>query len=150
MCGADIRRENEGYDLFIGQHERGELLPDAADVERLEDEAILALAHEIKNGAGSWIADSRAHPYIERRVVLLGGATLRLFCAPSEGSNATWVAIPTLLADELGLPESVRALIVAAVTEALEGAAAAVDWEQRHDWPTGPLQHFEVAYFWLS
>src|SRR6266487_1321872 len=45
LCGADLRRENEGYDRFIGRHERDELLPGENDLVRLEDEAILLLAH---------------------------------------------------------------------------------------------------------
>ena len=142
LCGADLRRENEGYDLFIGRHERDELLPGENDLVRLEDEAILLLAHAIRDGAPEWVEDVRAHPRTERRFVLPGGATLRLYFAPGDGADAVWAAIPTLLANELGIPDRMRGLAVAAIR-------AGVDFEQRYEWPTGPLRNFEVAYFWL-
>lgn len=150
LCAADLRRENEGYDLFLSRHGRGELLPGDADQRRLEDEAILTLARAIRAGAPGWVADATAHPNEERRAVLPGGANIRLFSAPGDGADALWAAIPTLLASELGLTDRARGLVVAAITEALGGEAANVDFEQRHEWPTGPLQNFEVAFFWLS
>jgi hypothetical protein len=148
LLAADMRRENEGYDLFVGAHARGELLPGEADARRLEDEAILDLAHAIRDGAPEWVEQARLHPNEERRFLLPGGAAVRLFYSPGDGVDTVWAAIPTLLANELGLPDRVRGLVVAAITEALGGAG--VDFEQRHDWPTGPLQNFEVAYFWLQ
>jgi hypothetical protein len=148
VCGADLRRANEGYDLFINLHRRGELLPGEADKRRLEDEAILFLAYAIRDGAPKWVEEARANPMTERRFVLPGGAALRLYYTPGDSAAGVWAALPTLLANELGLPDRVRGLVVAAITQALGGAG--VDFEQRHDWPTGPLQNFEVAYFWLG
>lgn len=149
VCGADLRREDDGYDAFLALHDRGELLPGEADTRRLEDEAILELGHTIRDGASAWVEDARQHPGTERRFILPGGATVRLFFAPGEGTSGLWAAIPTLLANELGLPGKVRGLAVAAITETLGGTD--IEFEQRHDWPTGrSLQNFEVAFFWVT
>jgi hypothetical protein len=149
VCGADLRRENEGYDYFIDRHARDELLPGEDDQRRREDEAILVLARTIRDGAADWVVDVREHLGSERRFALPGGAQIRFFGVRANGEVEIWAAIPTLLADELGLPASVRSLIVAAITEAL-GGPDVVDFDERHEWPVGPLQNFEVAFFWLA
>jgi hypothetical protein len=147
VCGVDMRRENEGYDLFISRHRDGALLPGEGDVRRLEDEAILELVRAIRDGAPHWVEEARARPDVEVQFTLPGGASIRMYYTRSEGVEALWAAIPTLLAAELGLPDRARALVVASISEVLGGTPD--DLEQRYDWPTGSLQNFEVAFFWL-
>jgi len=148
ICGVDLRREDEGYDSAVALHASRGLLPGQADRRRLEDEAIFELGSAIREHAPEWVADTRANPNTERQFVLPGGATIRLYYEPGDEVHALWTAFPTLRAEELGLPATVRALAMAAVSEALGGANT--EFEQRYDWPTGqPLQNFEVAFFWL-
>jgi hypothetical protein len=149
LCHVDLRREDEDYDEVIGLHARGQLLPTADDARRLQDEAILELARGIRDNAGSWLEAARARPGDECPFTLPGGATGILLLRPGDGTDEVWAALPTLLAEEIGMASTVRELVLAAISEALGGAD--VPLEQRADWPTGrPLRHYEIVFFWLA
>jgi hypothetical protein len=147
LCGAAIRRQDAGYDQFIALHRRGELLASAEDERRLDDERLLAFANEIRRSVPTWLAEARTRTNEECRFQLPGGIEILLFVEPGE-TEAIWLALPTLLAEELGLHEAFRALIIATITAELGGAMT--DYESRSDWPTGrSLRNYEMAYFWL-
>jgi hypothetical protein len=146
LVGADLRREDEDYDRYLDLDRRDELLPGAEDETRLEGEELLQLAHWIQGHVPDWVAQAQAQPTSEHPLVLPGGAQVIIFAS---ADDEVWVALPTLLAAELGIADPVRSLIVATVTQAL-GGAAATEWEPRHDWPTGrDLRSYEIAYVWV-
>jgi hypothetical protein len=149
LCGADLRRADADYDRYVDLHGRQELLPAEEDGLRLENEVLLQLAFSIRQDAPQWLADARQAAGTECSFELPGGAPVLVFVRPG-ASEEVWVALPTMLAEELGIPDTVRGLIVATITELL-GGPALTDCEQRSDWPTGrALRNYELAYFWVK
>lgn len=149
ICGCDLRRENAAYDRYLDLHRRNELLPSEEDGRRLEDEALLNLAATIRDEVPRWVEQARVGAGSEHRFELPGGAPVLIFVR-SGTTEEIWVALPTMLAEDIGLAATVRGLIVATVTEALGGSARA-ECEERSDWPTNrPLRNYEVAFFWVT
>lgn len=149
ICGCDLRREDAAYGRYLDLHRRRELLPGEADAERLEDEALLQLAATIREEVPRWVAQARADPGREHRFELPGGAPVVMFVRGG-ATEEVWIALPTLLAEDIGLPATVRGLVVACVTEVLGGPGTA-ECEERSDWPTNrPLRNYEVAFFWIT
>lgn len=149
ICGCDLRREDTAYDRYLDLHRRGELLPAEEDGQRLEDEALLQLAATIREEVPRWVAQARVEADSEHRFELPGGAPVLVFVR-SGTTEEIWIALPTMLAEDIGLPATVRGLVVATVTETLGGPATA-ECEERSDWPTNrPLRNYEVAFFWIT
>jgi hypothetical protein len=59
----------------------------------------------------------------------------------SAAGDEVWVAIATRAADGAFVADGLRELLFAIVFD----AAGAEVWEPRPDWPSGPLEWFEVA-----
>jgi hypothetical protein len=149
LCGSDLRRADDDYDRYVEMYGRSELLPAEEDDLRLEDETLLQLAFTIRGEAPRWLAEARQGAGTECSFELPGGAPVLVFVRPG-ASEEVWVALPTMLAEELGIADTVRGLIVATITELL-GGPALTDCEQRSDWPTGrALRNYELAYFWVK
>jgi hypothetical protein len=147
LCAADLRREDDDYDTFLELHRRDELLPGPDDAKRLEDEALLELASWIRETVPDWVSSAHADQRKELRFRIPGGACAFIF---AKGAGELWLALPTLLAEELGMADPIRGLIVATVTNALGGAEVTA-WETRSDWPTGRrLRNYELAYVWVK
>lgn len=147
LCAADLRRANDDYDVFVDLHRRGELLPGESDVRRLDDERLLELAYWIRQEVPTWVVHAQSNPEAEHPFQLPGGACIYVF---ARDVGELWVAMPTLLAEDLGIPDQLRSLIVALVTHTL-GGADATEWEARGDWPTGrALRNYELALVWVK
>ena len=146
VCAVDLR-EDDTYDEFLRLHERNQLLASEADYRRREVESAYTLVRAIRAGAPQWLHDACTHPAEERRHRLPGGAEILLYIIGKSGVEEIWLAMPTLTAPPptVGLAPRTRALIAAQ----LELAIGESEWEQRYDWPTARLQHYEVAYLGL-
>jgi hypothetical protein len=130
---------SDAYEVFVALHEAGELLPNDDDrlrdvVER--DARVLAAA---RTEAPAALGAAAAAP--ETDLVMRFGELVdaRLFLSAAE--DEVWVAIATRAADGAFVANRLRELLFAIVFE----AAGAEVWEPRLDWPSGPLEWFEVA-----
>ena len=129
----------DAYEVFVALHEAGHLLP--TDDDRLRDvferdARVLAAAriealHALEAAAAAPDSDVliRFGEFVDARMLL-----------PAAGDEV-WVAIATRAADGGFVAEGLRDLLFAIVFD----AAGAEIWEPRPDWPSGPLEWFEVA-----
>jgi len=130
---------DDAYELFVALHEAGELLPTADDRLRdvFERDARVLGAAEIEAQHGLEAAAAAPRRDVMIRFAELIDARLWLSAAGDE----VWVAIATRTADGDFVAEALRELLFAIVFD----AAGAEVWETRPDWPSGPLEWFEVA-----
>jgi hypothetical protein len=130
---------DDAYQLFAGLHEAGRLLPDEDDRLRdvLERDARVIAA--TRTEAPLALEAASAAPERDVAVRLAGLVEARLFV--SAAGDEVWVAIATRAADGIFVADGLRDLLFAIVFD----VAGAEVWETRSDWPSGPLEWFEVA-----
>lgn len=130
---------DDAYELFVALHEAGQLLPTADDRQRdvFERDARVLAAAEVAAQHGLEAAAATPGGDVAIRFAELIDARLLL---PAAGDEV-WVAIATRAADGGFVAEALRELLFAIVFD----AAGAEVWETRPDWPSGPLEWFEVA-----
>jgi hypothetical protein len=146
VCAADLR-DDDTYEYFRRLHERGHLLPGEEgeqDAERRERERAYQFDAAVRSGVRDWVHDARAHPKAARTFVLPGGAEILIYVNGNHGSEEIWVAMPKANAPApvIGLLPRQRTHILAAIEEEVDE----FDFEERRDWPLGPLPHYELAY----
>jgi hypothetical protein len=73
---------------------------------------------------------------------LASGAQVRVIVRADDGLEELWLAMPTVTAGVPGQSPNAGAFIVMLAREELGEASI---WEDRYDWPTGPLLRWEIA-----
>ncbi len=130
---------DDAYEVFAALHDAGRLLPDDDDRHRdaLEQNARLRAAALAAIPAALGDAAARREQDVAIRVA--DRVDLRLFV--SAAGDEVWVAIATRAADGGSVDEPVRDVLFRIAFDAAEAETS----EPRFDWPTGPLEWFEVA-----
>ena len=143
LCAARRREDgsaDDAYAWFADLHARGELLPSADD--RLRDRAEAAIRLQRGLAAELLHLFNRAHAekgteqradlgdWLPCRVLVIGGEVEEIWCALSVRA-----------ANGAGVSSVVRDLLFAT----LERHVAPAVFEVRTDWPTGPVEWFEVV-----
>ncbi len=129
----------DAYEVFVALHEAGHLLP--TDDDRLRDvferdARVLAAA---RAEAPPALEAAAAAP--DSDVLIRFGELVDARLLLSAAGDEVWVAIATRATDRGFVAERLRDLLFAIVFD----AAGAEIWEARPDWPSGPLEWFEVA-----
>jgi hypothetical protein len=127
----------DAYEVFVALHEAGELLPSEDDQLRDVFERDARVLAPARAEAPSALVAAAAP---ETDVVIRFGelVSARLFLSAAE--DEIWIAIATRAADGAFVAHGLRELLFAIVFD----AAGAEVWEPRADWPSGPLEWFEV------
>ncbi len=130
---------SDAYEVIVALHEAGRLLPD--DDDRLRDaferDARVLAAARVE--ASPSLVAAAAAP--DRGLLIRFGELVDARLLVSEAGDEIWVAIATRAADGVFVVDRLRELLFAIVFD----AAGAEVWESRTDWPSGPLEWFEVA-----
>jgi hypothetical protein len=130
---------DDAYEMFVALHEAGQLLPTDDDRQRdvfERDARVLAAA---RAEAPRSLEAATAAP--ESDVLIRFGELVDARLLLSAAGDELWVAIATRAADGAFVADALRELLFAIVFD----AAGAEVWEPRPDWPSGPLEWFEVA-----
>jgi hypothetical protein len=129
----------DAYEVFVALHEAGQLLPTADDQLRdvLERDARVLAAARAEAASALEAAAAARESDVMIRFSEFVDARLLLSAAGDE----VWVAIATRTGEGAFVAEGLRDLLFAIVFD----AAGAEIWEPRPDWPSGPLEWFEVA-----
>jgi hypothetical protein len=130
---------SDAYEVFVALHAAGELLPN--DDDRLRDvferdARVLTAARA--EAPPALVAAAAAS---ETDVVIRFGELVDARVLVSAAGDEVWVAIATRAADGAFVADGLRELLFAILFE----AAGAEVSEPRPDWPSGPLEWFEVA-----
>jgi hypothetical protein len=130
---------HDAYEVFVALHEAGTLLPN--DDDRLRD----VLERDARVLAAARAAVPRALEAAsaerEQDVAIRLGELVDARLLVSAAGDEVWVAIATRASDGGFVVERPRDVLFAIVFE----AAGAEVSEPRPDWPSGPLEWFEVA-----
>jgi hypothetical protein len=130
---------DDAYEVFVGLHEAGRLLPDPDDRLRDAAERDARVIAAIRTGASRALGAAAAAPATDVAIRLAGLVDVRLHV--STAGDEVWVAIATRAVDGMFIAEGLRDLLFTIVLD----AAGAEIWEPRSDWPSGSLEWFEVA-----
>lgn len=144
VCGVD-ERNDDTYNWILDLYENGELLPNEEDALR---EAVEVEAHFlsfVRREVPLWLGRARAASGRPHGLVTPSGAEMVLYIDRSSEVEEIWVAMPTMDA-RAGLLPKMRGFVLTVLEVSLPEAI----WEQRPDWPTGALPHYEIAYLGLT
>jgi hypothetical protein len=140
---AGAQRESgsreDAYGVFVALHEARHLLPTHDDRLRdvfERDARVLAAARAEARPA---LEAAAAAP--DSDLLIRFGELVDARLLLSASGDEVWIAIATRAADGGFMAEGLRDLLFAIVFD----AAGAEIWEVRPDWPSGPLEWFEVA-----
>lgn len=130
---------DDAYEVFVALQQSGQLLP--TDDDRLRDvferdTRVLAAARTEAPRSLQAASAVRGSDVLIR----FGGLVDARLLLSARGDEV-WVAIATRAADGAFVGDGLRELLFAIVFD----AAGAELWEPRADWPSGPLEWFEVA-----
>jgi hypothetical protein len=145
VCAVDLKDSNT-YDYFEGLHSQLVLLPTEDDYQRLGLEDAKRLVLALLEDVPGWVERALSAGETEHALEVLGGAQVILYARESGGIQELWLAMPTLGSPTaVGMTPQTRGLLVGLVqAEFGEGL-----WEERHDWPTRELKHYEIAHLGL-
>jgi hypothetical protein len=132
---------DDAYEAFVALHEAGEPRPTEDDQLRdvFERDARVLAAARAEAPPALVAAAAAAAP--ETDVVIRFGELVDARLLLSAAGDEVWVAIATRAADGAFVADGLRELLFVIVFD----AAGAEVWEPRPDWPSGPLEWFEVA-----
>jgi hypothetical protein len=129
----------DAYEVFVALYEAGELLPDEDD--RLRDvfERDARVLTAARAEAPRALLAAAAGPGWD--VLIQFGELVDARLLVSAAGDEVWVAIATWATDGAFVADGLRELLFAILFE----AAGAEVSEPRPDWPSGPLEWFDVA-----
>jgi hypothetical protein len=130
---------DDAYDVFAALHAAGRLLPGDDDRLRDEVERDARVIAATRTEAPRALAAACAAPETDVPILLAGLVAARMLV--SAAGDEVWVAIATRAADGVFVADGLRDLLFRIVFE----AAGAELSEARTDWPSGPLEWFEVV-----
>jgi hypothetical protein len=128
---------SDAYEVFVALHAAGELLPN--DDDRLRD--VFERDARVLIAARAEAPPALVAAAPETDVVIRFGELVDARVLVSAAGDEVWVAIATRAADGAFVADGLRELLFAILFE----AAGAEVSEPRPDWPSGPLEWFEVA-----
>lgn len=142
--GREDGSDSDAYNWFSRLHSHGHLLP--CDDDRLRDraEAALRLQRELTSELLG-LLDRALSRRTDVADDLLGYLPCRMLARENEEIEEIWCALGVLDTSGTRVSERLRDILFGALHSRIPDALS----EERHDWPTGNVEWWEIVRLWL-
>jgi hypothetical protein len=145
VCAEDIRRDgasDDVYEYIERLHAQGALLPVKEDATRIRLENVFRFQNDLAREAPSALnaAERQAGEPLRFTLTPLQ-VQCELLVVSEEELEEVWLSVSSITGLGKHLQEKTRQFIFAVFKQ----TARSAQWEERGDWPTRPLEWYEVA-----
>lgn len=144
LCAVHRREEgsdDDAFEWFADLHRAGSLLPEQGDYDRRKIDASLQLFRDLRAELCGLVDEAITSQGTELQRDLGGYLPCRALVDVSNVMQEIWCALSVRDTGDNFVREEIRNLLFVALEEHL----APVMMEARYNWPTGPVEWFEVV-----